>query len=87
MPLVILGLVKYASKTTCDLSSLRRVSSGAAPLSKELIDEYRERFPWAEMRPCYCLIECCGASTIFILDKQAKAHFTSYGVLLLDFFC
>ncbi|KAM1262949.1 hypothetical protein ACFX13_028678 [Malus domestica] len=85
VPPVILGLVKYASKAACDLSSLRRVSSGAAPLSKELIDEFRERFPWVEMRSGYGLTESCGAATIFISDKQAKAHSASCGVLLPGF--
>ncbi|XP_040368337.1 uncharacterized protein LOC112191872 isoform X1 [Rosa chinensis] len=41
-----LGLVKYAGQAWCDLSSLRWVSSGAAPLSKEVADEFRLKFPW-----------------------------------------
>ncbi|CAN6703699.1 unnamed protein product [Malus baccata var. baccata] len=85
VPPVILGLVKHASKTACDLSSLRRVGSGAAPLSKELIDEFRKRFPWVEMRPGYGLTESCGAATFFISDKQAKAHSASCGELLPGF--
>ncbi|KAL3579391.1 hypothetical protein D5086_020895 [Populus alba] len=36
VPPVILGLVKHANEVKCVLSSLRRVGSGAAPLSKEL---------------------------------------------------
>lgn len=45
VPPVILGMVKYAGKFAgVDLSSLRRVGSGAAPLSKELVEEFRQRF-------------------------------------------
>ena len=36
IPTMIHSLVKYASKDRCDLSSLRRVGRGAAPLSKGL---------------------------------------------------
>ena len=49
VPPVILGLVKNGGKVKCDLSSLRRVGSGAAPLSKELSGEFRRRFPWVEL--------------------------------------
>ncbi|CAL8119500.1 unnamed protein product [Prunus armeniaca] len=85
VPPVILGLVKHASKAACDLSSLRRVSSGAAPLSKEVVDEFRERFPWVQMRPGYGLTESCGAATFFISDEQARGHSASCGLLLPSF--
>lgn len=47
---MILGLVKYATKVGSGLSCLRRVGSGAAPLSKEVADGFRERFPWEELK-------------------------------------
>ncbi|KAJ9175473.1 hypothetical protein P3X46_014024 [Hevea brasiliensis] len=85
VPPVILGLVKHASKLRCDLSSLRRVGSGAAPLSKELTEEFRERFPWVELRQGYGLTESCGAATFFVSDEQAKAHPGSCGRLIPTF--
>jgi OPC-8:0 CoA ligase-1 len=85
VPPVILGLVKHASKVKCDLSSLRRVGSGAAPLCKELSDEFRQRFPWVELRQGYGLTESCGATTFFISDEQAKAHPASCGRLVPTF--
>jgi OPC-8:0 CoA ligase-1 len=85
VPPVILGLVKHANKVKCDLSSLRRVGSGAAPLSKELSDEFRQRFPWVELRQGYGLTESCGATTFFISDEQAKAHPASCGRLVPTF--
>ncbi|XP_061974649.1 probable CoA ligase CCL5 [Populus nigra] len=85
VPPVILGLVKHANKVKCDLSSLRRVGSGAAPLSKELSDEFRQRFPWVELRQGYGLTESCGATTFFISDEQAKAHPASCGMLVPTF--
>ncbi|XP_065871942.1 probable CoA ligase CCL5 [Euphorbia lathyris] len=85
VPPVILGLVKHASKVKCDLSSLRRVGSGAAPLSKELTEEFRKRYPWMELRQGYGLTESCGAATFFASDEQAKAHPGSCGRLLPSF--
>ncbi|KAJ4829841.1 hypothetical protein Tsubulata_016554 [Turnera subulata] len=85
VPPVILGLVKYASKVKCDLSSLRRVGSGAAPLSKELSDGFREQFPWIELRQGYGLTESCGAATFFVSDEHAKAHPASCGRLVPTF--
>ncbi|KAF8395290.1 hypothetical protein HHK36_019233 [Tetracentron sinense] len=86
VPPVILGLVKNTSKSTGhDLSSLRRISSGAAPLSKEIAEAFRERFPWVELRQGYGLTETCGAATIFDSNAQAKARPDSSGMLSPSF--
>ncbi|XP_027365504.1 4-coumarate--CoA ligase-like 5 [Abrus precatorius] len=85
VPPVILALVKYASKARCDLSSLRRVGSGAAPLSREVSQEFRKTFPWVELRPGYGLTESCGAASFFVSDKDAKAHQDSCGKLIPTF--
>ncbi|KAJ8766098.1 hypothetical protein K2173_020614 [Erythroxylum novogranatense] len=81
VPPVILGLVKHASKIKCDLSSLRRIGSGAAALSKELTEEFRLKFPWVELRPGYGLTESCGATTFFVSNEDARAHPASCGML------
>ncbi|XP_041022198.1 4-coumarate--CoA ligase-like 5 [Juglans microcarpa x Juglans regia] len=85
VPPVILGLVKYARKEGSDLSCLRRVGSGAAPLSKEVADRFRERFPWVELRQGYGLTESTGAATFFASGREAKARSGSSGVLLPSF--
>ncbi|KAK6933461.1 AMP-binding enzyme, C-terminal domain, partial [Dillenia turbinata] len=84
VPPVILGLVKNP-KPDNGLESLRRAGSGAAPLSKELVDAFREKFPWVEMRPGYGLTESCGAATFFVSDKEAKARPAASGRLLPSF--
>ncbi|KAL2554794.1 4-coumarate--CoA ligase-like 5 [Forsythia ovata] len=81
VPPVILGLVKYPGGTH-DLSSLRRVGSGAAPLSKEVADGFREKFPWVELRPGYGLTESSGAATFFVSKDEAKARSASSGRLI-----
>ncbi|KAK6137848.1 hypothetical protein DH2020_028403 [Rehmannia glutinosa] len=73
VPPVILGFVKYNGKGY-DLSSLRRMGSGAAPLSKETAEGFRKKFPWVELRPGYGLTESCGAATFFVSNEEAKAR-------------
>ncbi|KAK9190133.1 hypothetical protein WN943_018735 [Citrus x changshan-huyou] len=80
VPPVILGLVKYC-KDSSYLTSLRRVGSGAAPLSKELADEFRAKFPWVELRQGYGLTESCGATTFMVSPEQARARSGSCGAL------
>ncbi|KAK6775241.1 hypothetical protein RDI58_026242 [Solanum bulbocastanum] len=70
VPPVILGLVKYNKGSYYDLSSLRSVTSGAAPLSKE---------------QGYGLTETTGAATFFVNYEEAKAHPSSVGVLFPSF--
>ncbi|KAH6801729.1 hypothetical protein C2S51_033175 [Perilla frutescens var. frutescens] len=81
VPPVIVGLVKNDGGGH-DLSSLRRVGSGAAPLSNEVVEAFRRKFPWVELRPGYGLTESCGASTYFASDKEAKARPASSARLL-----
>ncbi|KAJ0550519.1 putative AMP-dependent synthetase/ligase, AMP-binding, ANL domain-containing protein [Helianthus annuus] len=84
VPPIILSLVKH-NKGGYDLSSLRRVGSGAAPLSKELVDRFRAKFPWVHLRPGYGLTESCGAATLFLTHEEAKAHHAGSGKLLPTF--
>ncbi|KAL7215222.1 hypothetical protein ACSBR1_027394 [Camellia fascicularis] len=84
VPPVILGLVKY-SNGGHDLSSLRRIGSGAAPLSKEVSDAFREKFPGVEVRQGYGLTESCGGGTFSVSDEQAKERSASCGRLVPSF--
>ncbi|XP_059666020.1 probable CoA ligase CCL5 [Cornus florida] len=85
VPPVILGLVKYTGKGGHDLSSLRKVGSGAAPLSKEVDEGFRKKFPWVELRQGYGLTESSGAATFFVSDEAAKTHLGSCGRLIPSF--
>lgn len=76
---------KRTLRFTGDISSLRRVGSGAAPLSKEVSDGFRERFPWVELRQGYGLTETCGAATFILENEEAKAHARSCGRLVPSF--
>ncbi|KAK9124099.1 hypothetical protein Sjap_013701 [Stephania japonica] len=80
VPPLLLGLVK--TENDRNLSSLKRVGSGAAPLSKEVAAKFREKYPWVELREGYGLTETSGATSYFVSDDDAKAHHGSVGQLL-----
>ncbi|KAK9064057.1 hypothetical protein SSX86_017929 [Deinandra increscens subsp. villosa] len=84
VPPVILGLVKYTDDGY-DLSSLRSVGSGAAPLSKHLAHGFRAKFPWIDLKPGYGLTESCGAASFFVTGEEAKARSAASGALLPSF--
>ncbi|KOM35505.1 hypothetical protein LR48_Vigan02g165500 [Vigna angularis] len=85
VPPVILTLVKYSRKARCDLYDVRRMGTGAAPLSKEVALEFRKMFPWVELRQGYGLTESSSGATFFVSDKDAKAHPDSCGKLIPTF--
>nr|GEV92365.1 4-coumarate--CoA ligase-like 5 [Tanacetum cinerariifolium] len=68
-----------------DLSSLRSVGSGAAPLSKHVAHRFRAKFPWVELKPGYGLTESCGAAGFFVSSEEAKARSAASGGLLPTF--
>lgn len=88
VPPVILAMAKDRSagaRTGYDLSSLRRVSSGAAPLGDSVAAAFRRRFPWVEIKQGYGLTEATGAATFFVSEPEARARPRSVGRLLPGF--
>lgn len=84
VPPVVLALVKY-NGGSYDLSSLRSVGIGAAPLSKHLAHAFRAKFPWVDLKPGYGLTESCGAASFFVTGEEAKALSAASGALLPTF--
>lgn len=87
VPPVILAMAKdrAAGAAGYDLSSLRRVSSGAAPLGDSVAAAFRRRFPWVEIKQGYGLTETTGAATFFVSEPEARARPRSVGRLLPGF--
>ncbi|XVF23490.1 hypothetical protein REPUB_Repub13aG0043100 [Reevesia pubescens] len=73
VPPVVIGLVKYR-KGNSSLSTLRRIGSGAAPLSKELTDAFRGQFPWVELWQGHRLTESCGAASGLALPPYKEGE-------------
>ena len=59
VPPLAIRLVRDAIVKEYDLSHVRKFSSGAAPLSNEIIQEIHRRFPQAFLRQGYGMTESC----------------------------
>ncbi|GLT80768.1 hypothetical protein SLA2020_521910 [Shorea laevis] len=81
VPPVILALAKQSVVKKFDLSSLRHIGSGAAPLGKELMEECAKNFPQAVVQQGYGMTETCG-----IVSKESPMfsvrHSGSAGTLV-----
>nr|GMD19014.1 4-coumarate--CoA ligase-like 7 [Ipomoea batatas] len=60
VPPIILALAKNSVVKKYNLTSLRQIRSGAAPLGKELMEECAKNFPQATVIQGYGMTETCG---------------------------
>ncbi|KAK9691171.1 hypothetical protein RND81_09G180900 [Saponaria officinalis] len=60
VPPIILALVKHSSVNKFDLSSLKQIGSGAAPLGKEIMSECSKKLPHVLIMQGYGMTETCG---------------------------
>ncbi|KAL9335342.1 hypothetical protein Peur_072523 [Populus x canadensis] len=72
-PTIILTLLKSDLTNKYDLSSLRRLSCGGAPLSKEVAEKFKRKFPQAEIMQGYGLTEA-GAVSRIIGPEECNRH-------------
>ncbi|KAJ4977830.1 hypothetical protein NE237_008610 [Protea cynaroides] len=64
VPPVMILLTKNSVLKKYDLSSLKRIGSGAAPLSKELMEECSKLLPHVSLAQGYGMTESCGVVTV-----------------------
>ncbi|KAG8387613.1 hypothetical protein BUALT_Bualt02G0039400 [Buddleja alternifolia] len=64
VPPIVLALAKNSMVKKYDLSSVRRIGSGAAPLGKELMQECAKSLPQAVVFQGYGMTETCGIVSI-----------------------
>ncbi|XP_019188981.1 PREDICTED: 4-coumarate--CoA ligase-like 7 [Ipomoea nil] len=64
VPPIILALAKNSVVKKYNLTSLRQIGSGAAPLGKELMEECAKNFPQATVIQGYGMTETCGVVCI-----------------------
>ncbi|KAI4385473.1 hypothetical protein MLD38_003495 [Melastoma candidum] len=60
VPPIVLALAKQSVVKKYDLSSLREIGSGAAPLGKETMEDCSRNFPQASVIQGYGMTETCG---------------------------
>ncbi|ESW04308.1 hypothetical protein PHAVU_011G084300 [Phaseolus vulgaris] len=64
VPPILLAMAKQSVVQSYDLSSLKRIGSGAAPLGKELMQECGRRFPHVAICQGYGMTETCGIVSV-----------------------
>lgn len=79
-PPLVVALAKSELVAKCDLSSLRMLGCGGAPLGKEVSERFRDRFPSVEIVQGYGLTETSGGATR-MLDLDESRRYGSVGRL------
>ncbi|XP_039026635.1 4-coumarate--CoA ligase-like 5 [Hibiscus syriacus] len=82
VPPILLALVKDADeiRKKYDLSSLQTLVCGGAPLSKDLIDRFLEKFPTVDIRQGYALTEATGFGASMLTEEESRKY-DSVGLL------
>ncbi|XP_077225828.1 putative CoA ligase CCL7 isoform X1 [Tasmannia lanceolata] len=81
VPPVMIALAKNSLIKKYDLSSLKRLGSGAAPLGKDVMEECAKNFPKAVVVQGYGLTESCGITSLEN-KTEGDQHFGSTGILV-----
>ena len=69
-PPIFVALIRHTDFLTRDLSSVRAISAGAAPLPVTIIEAPRQRFPDAIIGAGYGLTEVTTAATALSVEKR-----------------
>ncbi|TQD86461.1 hypothetical protein C1H46_027950 [Malus baccata] len=73
-PPLVVAMAKSELVKKYDLSSLRLLGCGGAPLGKDVVDRFREKFPTVEIAQGYGLTETGGGGTRMIDSEETKSH-------------
>ncbi|PVH31578.1 hypothetical protein PAHAL_9G181300 [Panicum hallii] len=82
-PPVMIALAKHGSGGRYDLSSLRCIGSGAAPLGNDVMEVVADKFPDAEIIQGYGMTETCGIISLEYPQKGRALQFGSTGALVI----
>ncbi|KAI5078751.1 hypothetical protein GOP47_0006422 [Adiantum capillus-veneris] len=80
VPPVLLALAKSSLVEKYDLSSLREISVGAAPVSKDLVMTFKARFPAIVVLQGYALTESTAVGATSLTAEESQ-EFSSTGLL------
>ncbi|GMJ14005.1 hypothetical protein like AT5G63380 [Hibiscus trionum] len=75
-PPLVLALTKSDLTNKYDLSSLRMLGSGGAPLGKEVAERFKEKFPTMELIQGYGLTETVGGGARVVSPDEAARYGT-----------
>ncbi|PUZ38178.1 hypothetical protein GQ55_9G176400 [Panicum hallii var. hallii] len=81
-PSVMIALARHGRGGRYDLSSLRCISSGGAPLGKDVMEAVANKFSGAEIIQGYGMTETCGMISLEYPQKGRGHEFGSTGALV-----
>lgn len=84
VPPILIRLLRDPLVKQYDLSHLRRFSSGAAPLSSEVIQELQRRFPAVGFKQGYGMTESCSCITAHPIEKSTYEYATRVGTIVAN---
>ncbi|KAL5357101.1 hypothetical protein BJX96DRAFT_172223 [Aspergillus floccosus] len=71
VPPIVIRLLSDPIVANYDLSHVRKFSSGAAPIAREVLVKLQERYPHTGFKQGYGMTESCSCITMHPLDKQS----------------
>ncbi|XP_048425482.1 probable CoA ligase CCL7 [Pyrus x bretschneideri] len=86
VPPIVLALAKNSMVKKFNLSSLKHICSGAAPLGKELMEECAKKFPQGVVAQGYGMTESCGTISVDC-TLAGTQHTGSTGMLVSGVEC
>uniref|UniRef100_A0A0D9VPN8 4-coumarate--CoA ligase n=1 Tax=Leersia perrieri TaxID=77586 RepID=A0A0D9VPN8_9ORYZ len=82
VPPVMIALAKHGRAGKYDLTSLKFIGSGAAPLGKDVMEVVAKKFPDSEIVQGYGMTETCGIISLEYPEKGQAREFGSTGTLV-----
>ncbi|KAM1056275.1 hypothetical protein ACFX13_030445 [Malus domestica] len=86
VPPIVLALAKNSMVKKFNLSSLKHICSGAAPMGKELMEECAKKFPQGVVAQGYGMTESCGIISVDYTLAGTR-HTGSTGMLVSGIEC
>lgn len=84
VPPLVIRLVHDSTTSKYDLSHITRFTSGAAPISSELLQKLEVKFPQTGFKQGYGMTESCSCITTHPPDKQSYNYAASVGTIVAN---
>ncbi|KAI5917649.1 hypothetical protein F4810DRAFT_695529 [Camillea tinctor] len=82
VPPILIKLVRDPIVDKYDLSFVRRFTSGAAPVSEEILQLLKAKFPWSGFKQGYGMTESCSCITAHPPNMQGYKYGNKVGVIV-----
>ncbi|KAL4929778.1 acyl--CoA ligase [Aspergillus undulatus] len=84
VPPIIIRLLQDPIAAKYDLSHVKRFSSGAAPISGEILQRLQDRYPWTGFKQGYGMTESCSCITAHPPEKQSYEYAQRGGMIVAN---